>query len=60
MPYDYSSYEAYYELPGKIKCRCSRRARKEKEERIARLEASRRIVRRERKIRDLGEVLFLA
>ena len=56
MPYDYSSYEACYELPGKIRCRCNRRTRKEKEQRITRLEASRRMVRRERKNRDLGEV----
>ena len=41
-------------LPGKIRCCCKRRALRDKEERIARLQASRRMVRRERKNHDLG------
>ena len=45
-------------LPGKIKCCCKRRAIREKEERVARLQASRKMVRRERKNRDLGRVSF--
>ena len=52
---DYPTYDVCYELPGRLGCCCSeKKARREKEVRLARLEASRRMVRRGRKvIRDL-------
>ena len=52
---DYPTYDVCYELPGRLGCCCrEKKARREKEVRLARLEASRRMVRRGRKvIRDL-------
>ena len=51
---DYSPYDVCYELPGRLGCCCrEKKTRREKEVRLARLEASRRMVRRERKVREL-------
>ena len=51
---DYSPYDVCYELPGRLDCCCrEKKTRREKEVRLARLEASRRMVRRERKVREL-------
>jgi len=51
---DYPTYDICYELPGRLGCCSEKKARREKEVRLARLEASRRMVRRGRKvIRDL-------
>ena len=48
---DYSPYDVCYELPGRLGCCCrEKKTRREKEVRLARLEASRRMVRRERKV----------